>query len=204
VVVMGRLGRGRDLTARLAVVEGNAFPAVAVERFCQEHPEIHPEDAALVETAARQWFRLLVPEPKAALALPSRAVSDFWRALLHAEDAYRQFCQDAFGDFVPHRPPPSGPGEEVADAPGLLRTLRLADRDEPEAPHGLPWLFRVDHAVKVLNARRYVRNCGGGPECYPVPGTVCLRHLEGPGKSLRRTYDPRRDKPAARPDQGSG
>ena len=111
-------------------------------------------------TAARQWFRLLVPEPKAALALPSRVVSDFWLALLHAEDSYRQFCQDAFGGFVPHRPPPNGPGEGVADGSGLLRTLRLADRDEPEARHGLPWLFRVDNAVGVLNARRYLRDCG--------------------------------------------
>jgi hypothetical protein len=143
--------------------------------------------------------RLLVPAPKAALALPSRAVSDFWLALLYAEDAYRQFCQDAFGDFVPHRPPSNGPGEGVADAPGLARTLRLADRDEPEAPKALPWVFRVDHAVRVLNARRYLRDCGGGPECFPVAGRVCLRHLSGLETPLRHTYDPRRDKPAVPP-----
>jgi hypothetical protein len=197
---MGRFGRGRD--AGLGVVERHRFPEVAVDRFRAEHPEVHAEDAALVEAAARQWFRLLVPAPKAALALPSRAVSDFWLALLHAEDAYRQFCQDAFGGLVPHRPPPNGPGEDVADAAGLLRTLRLADRDEPDAPKGLPWVFRVDHAVRILNARRYLRDCGGGPECFPVAGAVCLRHLSGPETALRRTYDPRRDKAAARPDLG--
>jgi hypothetical protein len=73
---------------------------VAVDEFRGEYPEVHGEDWALVEAAARQWFRPLIPEPKAALALPSRAFSDFWLALLYAEDAYRQFCQDAFGGFV--------------------------------------------------------------------------------------------------------
>jgi hypothetical protein len=200
---MGRFRRGRDAAAGLAVVDRFRFPEEAVARFQREHPEVHPEDSALVEAAARQWFRLLVPEPTAALALPSRAVSDFWLALLYAEAAYRQFCQDAFGGFVPHRPPPTGPGEDVADAPGLLRTLRLAVRDEPDAPNGLPWVFRLDASLKILNARRYLRDCGGGPECYPMAGAVCLRHLSGVETPLRRTYDPRRDKPAVRPDQGT-
>jgi len=181
------------------VVERHAFPEAAVNRFRREHPEVHPEDTALVEAAARQWFRLLVPDPKAALALPSRAVSDFWLALLYAEDSYRLFCQDAFGGFVPHRPPPSGPGEDVADAPGLMRTLRLAAQDEPDAPNGLPSVFRVDNTIGVLNARRYLRDCGGGPECYPVAGAVCLRHLPGLETPLRRTYDPRKDRPAVPP-----
>jgi hypothetical protein len=135
---MGRFRRGRDAAAALAVVERFRFPEEAVARFRREHPEVHPEDSALVETAARQWFRLLVPEPTAALAMPSRAVSDFWLALLYAEAAYSQFCQDAFAGFVPHQPPPAAPGEAVADAPGLLRTLRLAAQDEPNAPNGLP------------------------------------------------------------------
>jgi hypothetical protein len=187
------------VAARMGAVERYRFPEVAVDRFRREHPEVHAEDSALVEAAARQWFRLLVPEPKAALALPSRAVSDFWLALLYAEDSYRQFCQESFAGFVPHRPPPNGPGEDVADAPGLLRTLRLAAGDEPDAPNGLPWVFRVDQAIKVLNARRYLHDCGGGPECFPLAGAICLRHLTGVEKSLRRTHDPRRDKPAVPP-----
>jgi len=184
----------------VAEVDRYQFPEAVADRFRREHPEVHPEDTALVEAAARQWFRLIARAPKQALALPSRAVSDWWLGFLHAEDAYRQFCQDAFGGFVPHRPPPSGPGEGVADGPGLMRTLESARGDEPAAPNGLPWLFRVDARVYVLNARRYIATCGGGPECYSVAGSVCLHHLTGLERSLRRTYDPRRDKPAPRPE----
>jgi hypothetical protein len=163
---------------------------------------VHPEDSALIEAAARQWFRLLARERKGGFALPSRAVSDWWLAFVHAEEAYRHFCEEALGEFVSHRPPPSGPGEGVADGPGLLRTWEAARRDEPDAPQSLPWLFRVDAKVQILNARRYLATCGGGPECYSVAGSVCLNHLAGFGPSLRRTYDPRRDKPAPRPDSG--
>ena len=197
---MWRSRSDRDAATRVAAVDGYRFPDAVADRFRAEHPELHPEDTALVEAAGRQWFRLIAREPKRRFALPSRAVSDWWLAFLHAEDAYRQFCEDAFGVFVPHRPPPSGPGEEVADGPGLVRTLESALNDEPEAPNGLPSLFRVDARLHILNARRYIASCGGGPECYSVAGSVCLHHLVGSEPSLRRTYDPRRDRPASRPD----
>jgi hypothetical protein len=196
--------RGRATAELIAVVNRYQFPDAVTDRFRREHPEVWPEDTALVEAAARQWFRLIAREPKPGLALPSRAVSDLWLAFLHAEDAYRQFCHDALGGLVPHRPPPSGPGEGVADGPGLVRTLESARRDEPDAPSGLPWLFRVDARVRILNGRRYLGSCGGGPECYSVAGSVCLHHLLGFERPLRRTHDPRRDKPAARPEWPPG
>jgi hypothetical protein len=74
--VAWRLGRGRGALPVPGGGDGPLPPRV---------PEVHPEDTALVEAAARQWFRLVVPEPNAALALPYRAVSDFWLALLYAE-----------------------------------------------------------------------------------------------------------------------
>jgi hypothetical protein len=184
----------------VAVVDQYRFPETVAERFCHEHREVNPEDTALVEAATRQWFRLLAREPKRRFALPSRAVGDWWLAFLHDEAAYRQFCQDAMGGFVPHRPPPSGPGEGVADGAGLLRTLESARRDEPDPSQGLPWLFRVDAKIQILNARRYIAACGGGPECYSVAGSICLQHVTGFEQPLQRTYDPRRDKPAFRPD----
>src|SRR4051812_44761189 len=108
---MWRSSGGRQTAARVEVVDRHQFPDAVADRFRGEHPEVHPEDRALVEAAARQWFRLIAREPRRSFALPSRAVSDWWLAFLHAEDAYRQFCEDAIGRYVPHRPPPSGPGE---------------------------------------------------------------------------------------------
>jgi hypothetical protein len=169
----------RATAARVAVIDGYQFPEAVADRFRREHPELHPEETGLVEAAARQWFRLIAREPKRSLALPSRAVSDLWLAFLHAEGSYRHFCTEALGVFLPHLPPPSGPGEGVAGGPSLLRTLESALRDEPDPPQGLPWLFRVDGKTQILNARRYILTCGGGPECYPVAGSICLHHLAG-------------------------
>src|SRR3954453_23112595 len=200
VVLVRRLRGGRETAARVSAVDRYQFPEAVAERFRHEHPEVHPEDAALVEAAARQWFRLLAREPKRRFALPSRAVSDWWLAFLHAEAAYGQFCQDALGEFVAHRPPPSGPGEDVADGAGLVGPLESPRRHDPDPSQALPWLFRVDARVQILNARRYIAACGGGPESYSVAGSVCLHHASGFERPLQRTYDRRRDKPEFRPD----
>jgi len=181
-------------------VDDYVFPETVEERFGTEHPEIHREDVALVEAAARQWFRLFARAPRDRLALPSRAVSDLWLSFVHAEDAYRLFCQDAFGTFLPHRPPPSGPGEGVAEGAGLQRTLRAAHQDEPDAPSGLPWLFRVDAKIQILNARRYIATCGGALECHVVPGAVCLEHV-GSDRLDRRAFDPRRQRLSIRAER---
>jgi hypothetical protein len=188
---MWSFGGGQAL--RVSAVDDYVFPGSVVERFGTQHPEVHPEDVALVEAAARQWFRLFARKPRSSLALPSRAVSDLWLSFVHAEDAYRLFCQDAFGAFLPHRPPPSGPDEGVADGMGLQRTLTAARQDEPDAPSGLPSLFRVDATVQILNARRYIPACGGEAECYVASGAVCLKHV-GSDRLDRRAFDPRRQR----------
>jgi hypothetical protein len=88
----------------------------------------------------------------------------------------------------------------VADGPSLLLTLKSALRDEPDPPNGLPWLFRVDAKTQILNARRYIATCGGGPECYAVAGSVCLRHLAGSERPLRDPDRVKRAKQCPHPD----
>jgi hypothetical protein len=175
--------------ARLAVVEGVAFPPEALERFVRAHPEVFPEDAGLVEAATRQWFRLHVTIPGESLALPSRAVGDLWLELTREEFAYDEFCRSAFGRRLPHHPPPTTAGEGVAGGPDLARTLAAARRDEPDAPDRVPSLFRVDSVVGVLNGRRYLPGCGGGAQCHPVGGMVCLLHLAGADGLVRGSHD---------------
>ncbi len=178
-VRMQRFGQGRRrAAARLAVIDGFRIPDEVAERFRQEHPEVHPEDLALVEEGLRRWLRLLVGTPVELLDVPSRAVSDLWLALTVSQEAYAQLCDDAFGTFVPHRPPARSSTEGVGNAEGLDRTLQLALRDrDDDAVDGVPFLFAVDRRVAVLNGRRYLGTCGGGVECYPVAGAVCLVHL---------------------------
>ena len=102
-----------------------------------------------------------------------------------------------------------GGGRGAAERAAAIDRHRFPDTvaervvTSPERPNHCSG-FRVDAQVQILNARRYLATCGGGPECYSVAGSVCLSHIAGFRPSLRRTYDPRRDKPAARPGSSSG
>jgi len=199
---MLRHAGGRQAAARAAFVTTYDLPADVRRRFGEDQPEVDAAGRVAVEAAARQWFRLLARDPGGNWALPSTAVSDLWEAMTRRRADYAAFCAGAFGRPLQHAPPPAGEGEAAGGLEGLARTLVAASKDEPYAPDGVPLLFRVDAATGVLNGRRYLATCGGGAECYPVPGLLCLRHLSGRARPERRTYDPRRDKPYF--EQGAG
>ncbi|MBB5481729.1 hypothetical protein [Micromonospora parathelypteridis] len=160
------------------------FPASGREHLRNQYPHLNDDDIVLVETATRQWFRIIARQPRAKLAMPSVVVDDLWQALtLHAED-YATFCDAAFGRLL-NRQPRSAPNGDTTNADRsalLLATLSHGRQDEGCAATDLPLLFRVDQELRVHDGNRYLADCGGRGECFPVSGRVCLQHLEGPGK----------------------
>ncbi|MCG5439131.1 hypothetical protein [Micromonospora foliorum] len=163
------------------------FPASGRQHLRNRHPHLSDDDLVLVETATRQWFRIIARQPNTKLSMPSVVVDDLWQELtLHAQD-YATFCDAAFGR-LPHPQPRSATGGDTTDAdrrPLLLTTLSHGRRDEGCGPTGLPLLFRVDQELRVHDGNRYLADCGGRGECFPVSGRVCLQHLAGPGKRPR-------------------
>jgi hypothetical protein len=158
---------------RVAAVAAFAFPSSVRQRVALARPDLTPEQTAAVEAAMRQWFRLAARRPKAKLAMPSVVVAELHRELALTRE-YAEFCRDAFG-----RPPVVEPG-------ALAETLRLARRDE-EAD--LPLLFRIDRELTIDGGKRYLADCGGRGQCFPLPGAVCLFHLRGEGKGVRGHHD---------------
>ncbi|MGC4869148.1 hypothetical protein ACLQ3B_27335 [Micromonospora sp. DT53] len=169
---------------RLRAVSELRFPASGRQQLRNRHPHLGDDDILLVETAARQWFRIIARQPGAKLSMPSVVVDDLWQELTLHERDYATFCDAAFGR-PPHHQPRSAPGGDPADdnqRPLLLTTLSYGRRDEGCGPNGLPLLFRVDQELQIQDGNRYLADCGGRGECFPVSGRVCLQHLAGPGK----------------------
>ncbi|MFN2494560.1 MAG: hypothetical protein ABR608_01430 [Pseudonocardiaceae bacterium] len=183
-----RLGT-RRIARRVAAVDAYEFPSSVRQRLRLKHPDLQTESAALVETALRQWFRLLARRPSVRLSMPSVLVDDMWHEfLLHTRD-YAAFCDAAFGQFLHHEPESTMTPEQAAAnrSDRLLLTLRLARQDENCGPGVLPLLFRVDQEVGLeAPHRRYLADCGGRGQCYEasLPDWVCLQHLAGPGRPL--------------------
>ena len=138
-------------------------PSGVRQRFAFTHPALTADHLRAVEDAAGQWFRLVAQHPRARLAIPSVAVEELCRVWTdHA-------VASAAGDH----------GKR------LQLTLRLAQRDEGCPPDALPLLFRVDREVGITGGRRYLIDCGGRGQCFPVPDATCLIHLTGPGRPVR-------------------
>ncbi|MEO3775062.1 hypothetical protein [Micromonospora sp. B9E7] len=160
------------------------FPASGRHHLRNRYPHLSDDDLVLVETATRQWFRIIARQPNAKLSMPSVVVDDLWQELtLHARD-YATFCDAAFGGSTHHRPTFAASDDSTTTnrGPLLLATLGHGRRDEGCGPTGLPLLFRVDQELHIHDGNRYLADCGGRGECFPVSGRVCLQHLAGPGK----------------------
>jgi hypothetical protein len=183
------LSISRRVARRLAAVDAYEFPSSVCQRVRLKHPDLRVEDTALVETALRQWFRILARRPSARLSMPSMLVDDMWHEfLLHTRD-YAAFCDAAVGKFLHHEPESAMTADQAAAnrSDRLLITLRLARQDEACGPDVLPLLFCIDQKVGLRAGRRYLTDCGGHGQCYDAsrPGLVCLKHLVGLGRPYR-------------------
>ncbi|WP_139586546.1 hypothetical protein [Micromonospora orduensis] len=119
--------------------------------------------------------------------MPSVVVDDLWQQLtLHTRD-YAAFCEAAFGRHLHHEPRPTTSGDTTNATRGsqLLATLSHGRRDEGCGPSDLPLLFRLDQELHVHDGNRYLVDCGGRGECFPVANRICLQHLAGPGRPPR-------------------
>lgn len=175
--------RSNSTPRRLRAVTDLQFPASARQQLLNRHPHLSDDDIVLVETATRQWFRIVARQSSAKLSVPSVVVDDLWQELTRHTQDYATFCDAAFGRPLPHQPRfTTSAGMTNTDRSALLATLNHGRRDEGCGPTGLPLLFRVDQEVRVQNGKRYLADCGGRGECFPVSDRVCLQHLAGPGK----------------------
>ncbi|MEU7803578.1 hypothetical protein AB0B10_30430 [Micromonospora arborensis] len=169
---------------RLRAVSDLQFPASGREHLRNQHPQLSDDDIVLVETATRQWFRLVARHSGAKLSMPSVVVDDLWQALTLHTQVYAAFCDAAFGRLLQHEPrsATSDATTTATRSSQLLATLGHGRRDEGGGPTDLPLLFRVDQELHIRDGNRYLADCGGRGECFPVAGRVCLQHLGGPGK----------------------
>ena len=96
----------RRVARRLATADAYEFPSSVRRRVRHNHPDLRAESFALVETALRQWFRILARRPSARLAMPSMLVDDMWHEfMVHARDC-AAFCEVAFGQSCITSPSP--------------------------------------------------------------------------------------------------
>jgi len=154
-----------------------SFPINARRQLVERHPTRGPTEHALVEAAARQWFRIVAANPGTRFAMPSTAVDELWHETILHTNEYAAFCDEALGRFLHHQPGVATDPRRTDDrATGLVAALRAARRDEDCSDQHLPLLFRVDECVALADGRRYMADCGGTGSCFRPPRFTCMRH----------------------------
>jgi hypothetical protein len=91
------------------------------------------------------------------VAMPSRAVDEAWHELILDTRRYQTFCNNAFGQFLHHKP--SEPMRDPLHAQmELRRCWRLACEQEGRdrhAPGALPLLFALDAELRFPHGHYY-------------------------------------------------
>ncbi|MBJ7471590.1 MAG: hypothetical protein JHD16_09830 [Solirubrobacteraceae bacterium] len=103
-----------------------------------------------IELGLRQWLRcagVALVDGK-IIGMPSRAVDELWHGLILCTSRYARFCDDAYGQFLHHRPE----GDHI---PGEVRPAARGRRRSVEPAGSM-----VDQLVRTVAAWELVREPG--------------------------------------------
>jgi hypothetical protein len=72
----------------------------------------------LIETGLRQWLRCCAAalDDDQVIGMPSHAVDEAWHGFILCTARYQQFCAQAYGRFLHHRPVDDDPAGTPADS----------------------------------------------------------------------------------------
>jgi hypothetical protein len=165
IVVVGSLAvalgvrakRRRLLRQREAFIQRHEFPPHLHAALRETWPQLRDDELALVERAMRSHFLCWLQSGFRPVAMPSRLVDAFWHAFILDTRAYGAFCTIAFGRFF-HHVPAALAGLASGQDEAMQRTWRLCCMQEgirPEAPGGVPLLFRIDAQIGIPGAMRH-------------------------------------------------
>jgi hypothetical protein len=96
-------------------ISGYAFPADVERRTRDKFPQLDDGGWARVEEGLREWLVCCAWRGYRLLGMPSRAVDEAWREFILDALAYTEFCEQAFGAYLPHLPDetPTAPLDDV-------------------------------------------------------------------------------------------
>jgi hypothetical protein len=132
------------------------FPIGLFAKLREKHPQLTQKDCMLVSRAMRKYF-LTYLKSKDFVAMPSQVVDDFWHEFILYTRDYKQFCNQAFGQFMHHTPLVTS-GETLLAGQGLRRCWTWACKEEtinPMQPLRLPLLFAIDAKLGIENGFNY-------------------------------------------------
>lgn len=174
-VVIGRLYQRYRRLKRAEFVRNYHWPPGLLDKLQAHHAGFTRKETALVSQGLRQFFLAHLLSGNRYVAMPSKVADDLWHEFILYTQAYKDFCEAAFGSFLHHMPAVVLRPEHKQSNSGLRRVWWYACQDEnidPKRPTRLPLLFALDTKFNIPGGYRYVPDCGdlrrggqGGTQC---------------------------------------
>lgn len=134
------------------------FPVSLLVELKTVYPELSRKDFDLACHALRQFLSVHRASGFKAMGLPSRVVSDLWKAFSADTFVYDAFCRKAFGRFIRPKAVSPYPEKDSIEEEELGRTWHLCCEQEGvyrSSPSRLPLLFAIDTKLRIPGAIEY-------------------------------------------------
>ena len=138
------------------------WPAGLLSRLEATYPQFERKESALVGNGLRQFFLAYLKSGQKYVAMPSQAADELWHEFILYTQAYNDFCQRAFGQFLHHTPAVVLSPNRKSSNEGLRRVWWQCCKFEnidAGNPTRLPLLFALDTKLKIPNGYVYAPDC---------------------------------------------
>jgi hypothetical protein len=159
-----QLWRQIQLYRRAEFIRAYAWPPQLLDKLAKKHPSFTRKESSLVSKGLRQFFMAYLKGGRKSVSMPSEVADDLWHEFILYTQAYRDFCDRAFGDFLHHTPAVMLSPARKSSNEGLRRVWWQTCKEEnidPKNPTRLPLLFALDSKLRIPNGYVYVADCTG-------------------------------------------
>ena len=160
-------------------VENFEFPQTIRKNILKAYPHLTNEDVEWIIKELREYFHIQIAGINHSIGMPSKVVDVAWHEFILFTREYKQFCDDAFGRFLHHRPAESMDDDYSAHK-GLRTAWNIACRRkhiDPKNANELPGIFAIDATLKIPEGFYYhadeIQIAGSKEKIYSASSIGC-------------------------------
>ena len=162
-------------------IEKYIFPVSMKKKIKSAYPNLNNEGIDRVFDGLRLYFIISHVSKNEPISMPSQVVDVAWHEFILNTLEYKIFCDNAFGQFLHHKPSEAMKTKTTAQD-GIRRTWKIScelDGINPQFPNKLPPLFSIDTDLHIDDGYRYALNCES-----ETGAVFCVSHIGCEGFGL--------------------
>jgi hypothetical protein len=152
---INELRESLEINKRINFINNYKLPIAVINKFYKHYPKLTPIQISQAVSGLKVYL-ILCLKNETYTFVPSKAVDTLWHEFILDRDEYKNFCQNAFGNFLPHIPP----YYQILISETNLKTIWRASCNEEKInnstkPSRLPLLFAIDSELGIPDGRNY-------------------------------------------------